>query len=200
MSKMKTFSSSSSSSVSRRFEREKDNRELELRRRKYYRSTIINNDHNHHHHSIIKSYHCNCHHHNVNKSQLLLTIIIIIEILNGVWATRTNLSPRFKSDNNDFDTQSEIIVRVKEGASSLNKEIYHLYGEDPDNDPLTFGVLGTLGKDLLRIESLSNNEAKVYLKKELDREIQDSYTLVLTLTDGKLGKGNYVSFSFNISE
>nr|XP_027198229.1 cadherin-23-like [Dermatophagoides pteronyssinus] len=116
--------------------------------------------------------------------------------INGVWAnTRTNLPPRFKSDNNDFDTQSEIVVRVKEGASSLNKEIYHLYGEDPDNDPLTFGVLGTLGKDLLRIESISKNEAKVYLKKELDREIQDSYTLVLTMTDGKLGKGNYITKS-----
>ena len=75
----------------------------------------------------------------------------------------------------------------------MNKEIYHLYGEDPDGDPLQFGVLGTLGKDLLRIESVSPSEARVYLKKELDREIQDSYTLVLTLTDGKLGKGNYVS-------
>ncbi|KAH7637786.1 cadherin-23-like protein [Dermatophagoides farinae] len=189
-----------SSPVSRRFEREKDNRELELRRRKCcetidFRSSLFKSNHHHHHH----------HHHykNVNKSSLYI-IIIIVEIvliqltlisINEVWATRTNLPPRFKSDSNDFDTQSEIVVRVKEGASSLNKEIYHLYGEDPDNDPLTFGVLGTLGKDLLRIESISNNEAKVYLKKELDREIQDSYTLVLTITDGKLGKGNYITKS-----
>lgn len=112
--------------------------------------------------------------------------------------TRTNSPPRFKSlddsnGGNDFDLQSEIVVRVKEGASSLNKEIYHLAGEDPDGDPLQFGVLGTLGKDLLRIESISPNQARVFLRKELDREIQDSYTLVLTLSDGKLGKGNYVS-------
>ena len=109
---------------------------------------------------------------------------------------QANLPPRFKSPDDsttgDFDLQSEIVVRVKEGASSLNKEIYHLYGEDPDGDSLQFGVLGTLGKDLLRIESVSSTEARIHLKKELDREIQDSYTLVLTLTDGKLGKGNYV--------
>lgn len=85
-------------------------------------------------------------------------------------------------------------MRVREGQSSLNKEIYHLIGEDPDGDPLQFGVLGTLGRDLLRIESVGKEEAKIYLRKELDREIQDSYTLVLTLTDGKLGKGNFVSF------
>ena len=210
-----------SSPVSRRFEREKDNRELELRRRKRRLTTTTTTttkiDYRSYFPSLIKSNHCNCYHlcHNHNRNhhhqnqkivnKSILLTIIIIEILmqltsisiNGVWAnTRTNLPPRFKSDNNDFDTQSEIVVRVKEGASSLNKEIYHLYGEDPDNDPLTFGVLGTLGKDLLRIESISKNEAKVYLKKELDREIQDSYTLVLTMTDGKLGKGNYVSIIF----
>lgn len=108
-------------------------------------------------------------------------------------SNRANLPPRFKSEGSDFDSQSEIVVRVKEGSSSLSKEIYHLSGEDPDGDNLQFGVLGTLGRDLLKIESISSTEAKIYLKKELDREIQDSYTLVLTLTDGKLGKGNYVS-------
>ena len=102
-----------------------------------------------------------------------------------------NTPPRFKTDDLD-DLQSEIVVRVKEGQSSLNKQIIHLTGEDSDGDPIKFGVLGTLGTDLLRIEPVPPNEANVFLKKELDREIQDSYTLVLTLTDGKLGKGNYV--------
>lgn len=132
-----------------------------------------------------------------------LPLFILIAALGGpgstVWASsssdrQANGPPRFKSDSSDFDSQSEIVVRVREGQSSLNKEIYHLIGEDPDGDPLQFGVLGTLGRDLLRIESVGKEEAKIYLRKELDREIQDSYTLVLTLTDGKLGKGNFVSF------
>ena len=75
----------------------------------------------------------------------------------------------------------------------MNKEIYRLVGEDPDDDPLTFGVLGTIGEDILRIENVKPNQAVIYLRKELDRETRDSYSLVLTLTDGKLGKGNFVS-------
>ncbi|KPM07825.1 cadherin-23-like protein [Sarcoptes scabiei] len=129
-------------------------------------------------------------------SFLLIYLSVISSVLSSSSSGgKPNLPPRFKTEGSDFDSQSEIVVRVKEGDSSLKKEIYHLHGEDPDNDPLTFGVLGTLGKDILRIESISANEAKIYLKKELDREIQDSYTLVLTLTDGKLGKGNYITKS-----
>lgn len=102
-----------------------------------------------------------------------------------------NVAPRFVSQ---IDSISEIVVRVKEGPSSLNKEIYRLEGDDPDGDSLTFGVLGRIGQDLLRIENIAPNKAVVYLRKKLDREITDSYTLILTLTDGKLGKGNFVSF------
>lgn len=156
-----------------KMKREKDNRELGLRRKKWRRRRHFD--------------YC------IHYSMFILVIFVQIIHCNTAM-TRTNMPPRFKSDGNDFDSQSEIVVRVKEGSSSLNKEIYHLYGEDPDNDPLSFGVLGTIGKDLLRIESISSTEAKIYLKKELDREIQDSYTLVLTITDGKLGKGNYVSY------
>jgi hypothetical protein len=129
---------------------------------------------------------------NCRKTKLFFGLILVVI---GVHLAQSahNTPPRFRSEDLD-DSQSEIVVRVKEGESSLNKQIYHLFGEDSDGDQLKFGVLGTIGEDLLRIEAVPPNEAKVYLKKELDREIQDSYTLVLTLTDGKLGKGNYVSF------
>jgi cadherin 23 len=105
----------------------------------------------------------------------------------------TNFPPRFASQPGD---PAEIVLRIKEGPGSLQREIYRLIGEDPDSgDQLQFGVLGAVGADLLRIENHSptRNQAAVYLRKELDRETQDSYQLVLTLTDGKLGKGNYVS-------
>lgn len=156
----------------KRFEREEDSRGLGWRRR---RNRLLN----------------------ITVPMFLFYILVSQSEANSL-STRANLPPRFKSEGSDFDSQSEIVVRVKEGASSLNKEIHHLLGDDPDNDPLQFGVLGTIGRDLLRIESISPNEAKIYLKKELDREIQDSYTLVLTLTDGKLGKGNYVSYLLSV--
>ena len=127
----------------------------------------------------------------ITKYLVSTFILSIIGIGIGPVSAAHNTPPRFKSEDLD-DLQSEIVVRVKEGQSSLNREIIHLSGEDSDGDPLKFGVLGTIGTDLLRIETVSPTEAKVFLKKELDREIQDSYTLVLTLTDGKLGKGNYV--------
>lgn len=86
------------------------------------------------------------------------------------------------------------MVRVKEGPASIGKLIYTLKGEDPDDDPLTFGVLGSMASDLLRIENVPGNQANVYLRKELDRESTESYQMVITLTDGKLGRGNWVSF------
>lgn len=49
--------------------------------------------------------------------------------------------------------------------------------------------------DILRIENTGNNEANVYLNRELDRETKDEYSIVLTLTDNRLGDGNFVTQS-----
>lgn len=120
-----------------------------------------------------------------------------------------NLPPKFITGTSGAGTgaigsgvgsNSEIVVRVKEGSASIGKLIYTLKGEDPDDDPLTFGVLGSLASDLLRIENVPGNQANVYLRKELDRETTESYQVVITLTDGKLGRGNWVSMSFGSPE
>lgn len=100
-----------------------------------------------------------------------------------------NLPPKFITSGG---SNSEIVVRVKEGSASIGKLIYTLKGEDPDEDPLTFGVLGSTASDLLRIENVPGNQANVYLRKELDRETTESHQVVITLTDGKLGRGNWV--------
>lgn len=74
--------------------------------------------------------------------------------------------------------------------------IYTLRGFDPDGDPLTFGIRhSSYDSEVLRIETAGNNEANVYLNKELDRETRDEYSIVLTLTDNRLGDGNYVTQS-----
>ena len=49
--------------------------------------------------------------------------------------------------------------------------IYRLRGFDPDDDPLRFGVRDQVGNEILRIENVGKNEADVFLKKELDREV-----------------------------
>lgn len=112
----------------------------------------------------------------------------------------SNLPPKFISTNSQQmgGSNSEIVVRVKEGPGSIGKLIYTLRGEDPDDDPITFGVLGSMASDLLRIENVPKNQANVYLKKELDRETTESYQVVITLTDGKLGRGNWITKSMLI--
>lgn len=158
--------------------------------------------HNHHHHSNSKK---------IKRldslSSISLNTIVIITIFlllvcseslsfayqlaNNLIAN--NLPPKFITSQAGQASNSEIVVRVKEGAASIGKLIFTLKGEDPDDDPLTFGVLGSMASDLLRIENVPGNQANVYLRKELDRETTESYQVVITLTDGKLGRGNWVS-------
>ncbi|XP_063244010.1 cadherin-23 [Bacillus rossius redtenbacheri] len=102
-----------------------------------------------------------------------------------------NGAPRFL-----INGHAEIVLRLKEGPETpVGSLIYRLRGVDPDGDPLTFGVREQAGRELLRIENLGTNEANVYLEQELDREAKDEYALVLTLTDGNLGDGNFITQS-----
>lgn len=128
---------------------------------------------------------------------LILALITTSHGVRGYQLTNNlianNLPPKFITSQPGQVSNSEIVVRVKEGAGSIGKLIYTLKGEDPDDDPLTFNVLGSMASDLLRIENVPGNQANVYLRKELDRETTESYQVVITLTDGKLGRGNWVS-------
>lgn len=139
---------------------------------------------------------------NLNTTLLSSSIVIFLimlvcgqsiayQLANNLIAN--NLPPKFITSQAGQASNSEIVVRVKEGAASIGKLIFTLKGEDPDEDPLTFGVLGSMASDLLRIENVPGNQANVYLRKELDRETTESYQVVITLTDGKLGRGNWVS-------
>ncbi|KAM3963622.1 cadherin-23 [Aphomia sociella] len=103
-----------------------------------------------------------------------------------------NRPPRFL-----IDGQSEIVVRLKEGPDTpIGSLIYRLRGVDPDGDTLQFGIKDQLGSNILRLEAISSNEANIYLVKELDRETRDEYSFVLTLSDGHLGEGNFITQSF----
>ncbi|KAL2733633.1 cadherin-23 [Vespula maculifrons] len=105
--------------------------------------------------------------------------------------TARNNPPRFL-----IDGQPEIVLRLKEGPETLiGSLIYRLRGVDPDGDSLTFGVRDQPGSDVIRLENFGLNEANIYLNKLLDREVRDEYALVLTLTDGKLGEGNFITQS-----
>ncbi|CAH4029361.1 unnamed protein product [Pieris brassicae] len=119
-----------------------------------------------------------------------LTDIVILLFLCHV--VRSNRPPRFL-----IDGRSEIVIRLKEGLDTpVGSLIYRLRGVDPDGDVLQFGIRNQVGSDILKIEAISSNEANIYLVKELDREVRDEYSFVLTLTDGHLGEGNFITQSF----
>uniref|UniRef100_A0A182T3Z4 Cadherin domain-containing protein n=1 Tax=Anopheles maculatus TaxID=74869 RepID=A0A182T3Z4_9DIPT len=96
-----------------------------------------------------------------------------------------------------IDDHAEIVIRLKEFPETpVGTLIYHLRGYDADGDPLTFGVQKSADSHIIRLKQNSSNEAFVYLNHELDREAREEYTLILTLTDGRLGEGNFVTQSF----
>lgn len=133
------------------------------------------------------------------KQRTFFSLLVFIKILLIICCDRQaeayfNRPPRFLIEN-----QTEIVLRLKEGSETpAGSLIYRLRGFDPDGDSLVFGVRESDGNDILKIEKVGNSEADVYLKKELDRETRDEYGLVLTLTDGKLGDGNFITQSLLI--
>ncbi|KAI8045584.1 cadherin-23 [Drosophila gunungcola] len=117
-----------------------------------------------------------------------IQVIILTTLISLV---ASNRPPRFA-----IDGQSEIVLRLKESPETkVGTLIYTLKGYDPDNDPLTFGKRNSHDSEIIRIENTGGNEAKVFLAKELDRELQDEYAIVLTLTDSHYSDHNYVTQS-----
>ena len=51
---------------------------------------------------------------------------------------------------------------------------------------------------IIFIQANVPNEASVYLELELDAETKSEYQLILTLTDGHLGEGNFITQSMLI--
>ncbi|KAI4457764.1 fat atypical cadherin-related [Holotrichia oblita] len=139
------------------------------------------------------------------KNDLLKTLLFAVCIIINfnVSPVKCNRPPRFL-----IDGQTEIVLRLKEGEETpvgkmnnnyfVSTLIYKLRGIDPDGDSLGFGVRTQSDSDVIRIESTSATEADIYLNHELDRETKDEYALVLTLTDGRLGFGNYITQSLLI--
>ncbi|KAL3277671.1 hypothetical protein HHI36_013017 [Cryptolaemus montrouzieri] len=119
------------------------------------------------------------------------SIVYLLVFMFSVSSVSCNRPPRFL-----IDGQSEIVLRLKEGNETpVGSVIYNLRGMDPDGDALKFGVRPQSGSDVIRVENTSPTEANIYLNKELDREERDEYALVLTLTDGRLGHGNFITQS-----
>nr|XP_036674405.1 cadherin-23-like [Drosophila suzukii]XP_036674406.1 cadherin-23-like [Drosophila suzukii]XP_036674407.1 cadherin-23-like [Drosophila suzukii] len=122
-------------------------------------------------------------------SPIHIQVIILTALISLV---ASNRPPRFA-----IDGQSEIVLRLKESPETkVGTLIYTLKGYDPDNDPLTFGKRNSHDSEIIRIENTGGNEAKIFLAKELDRELQDEYSIVLTLTDSHYSDHNYVTQSF----
>ncbi|KAJ8972931.1 hypothetical protein NQ317_011741 [Molorchus minor] len=125
------------------------------------------------------------------RYRLRSNCIVVLFFLLNVRFVVCNRPPRFL-----IDGQTEIVLRLKEGTETpVGTLIYKLRGFDADGDALKFGIRPAPESKVIRVESTSPTEANVYLNKELDREEQDEYALVLTLTDGLLGHGNFITQS-----
>jgi cadherin 23 len=74
---------------------------------------------------------------------------------------------------------------------------FRLRGVDPDGDRLIFGALGPEAA-LVTVENTGNNEAEVYLARQLDHETGTEHQILLSLTDGHLGQDNYITHSLLI--
>ncbi|XP_052863308.1 cadherin-23 [Anopheles cruzii] len=124
------------------------------------------------------------------ERRLLPNLLLILSVC--VCAVSCNRAPVFL-----IDDHAEIVIRLKEHPDTpVGTLIYRLRGHDADGDPLTFGVQKSGDSHIIRLKQNTSSEAYVYLNHELDRETKEEYTLILTLTDGRLGEGNYVTQSF----
>ena len=118
-----------------------------------------------------------------------------------------NSPPRFmldKTNNGANIGGSGIVLRLKEGGikagqPTVGTKIYHLRGFDNDGDPLTFGVVSN-PDGIIKVQNdpRGSNEANVVLARELDAEQKTQYEVVLSLTDGRLGLGNFITRSMLI--
>ncbi|XP_053680882.1 cadherin-23 [Anopheles nili] len=121
---------------------------------------------------------------------LLLQIVVLLSVCLPL--VSCNRAPVFL-----IDDHAEIVIRLKEFPETpVGTLIYRLRGYDADGDPLTFGVQKSADSHIIRLKQNASSEAYIYLNTELDREAREEYTLILTLTDGRLGEGNFVTQSF----
>ncbi len=122
-------------------------------------------------------------------------LCLLVNLLPG--RCNANAPPRFLLEDRD-SSGGDLVVRLKEGPDTPpGTKILTLRAQDPDGDKLEFGFRGD--RDLIRIESgARQGEAAVYLERMLDAETESEHQFLLTLTDGKLGAGRFITQSLLI--
>ena len=125
---------------------------------------------------------------------LFQTVLSLLIFALAISLAGANTPPRFLIDGGGTAVGGDVIVKLKEGLDTpVGTKILQLRGYDRDGDNLEFGVKDDLG--IIAIENGRNNQAGVYLTSELDAESRTEYEIVLTLTDGHLGEGNFITQS-----
>jgi cadherin 23 len=142
-----------------------------------------------------------CPEHRTKENRLKsLLVSCLLTLLFFSCCVSANSPPKFVLDQN---TGPDIVIRLKEGRDTPpGTVIYRAKAFDPDGDPLTFGVISR--KDLSSsdiVDIVNENgsyEASLVLKRPLDAESETEHQLVLTLTDDRLGNGNFITQSLLI--
>uniref|UniRef100_A0A674MXE3 Photoreceptor cadherin n=1 Tax=Takifugu rubripes TaxID=31033 RepID=A0A674MXE3_TAKRU len=79
--------------------------------------------------------------------------------------------------------------------TAVGTHVYVLNGTDPEGDPVRYGLMFEKGsKEYFRVDSKSGN---VNLVQELDREIQDEISVLVSITDGRNKPSPFSKFTID---
>lgn len=88
----------------------------------------------------------------------------------------------------EFSPKDDVIVSVPEGTRTpVGSVIHKLKGIDYDGDILTFTIKGDPDK-MFGVKRVSRHESNLVNLRELDREAASTYSLTVSLTDGRTSK------------
>ncbi|XP_070544677.1 cadherin-related family member 1-like [Ptychodera flava] len=112
---------------------------------------------------------------------ILFTLIIILS--SALVAVQGNLPPTctIYPDTNPPKCYNMVALCFREDFP-VGETMFFLIGEDPDDNPITFGI--TTGSDFFDVSDQNGTHAQVKLIQELDYETATSHDIIFTLSDG----------------
>ncbi|XP_003961205.1 cadherin-related family member 1 [Takifugu rubripes] len=111
------------------------------------------------------------------SSQALLCLLLIHTTLG-----QSDYAPYFYDNGPGSKNGNMALFSISEDTA-VGTHVYVLNGTDPEGDPVRYGLMFEKGsKEYFRVDSKSGN---VNLVQELDREIQDEISVLVSITDGR---------------
>ncbi|XP_064595123.1 cadherin-99C-like [Liolophura sinensis] len=110
------------------------------------------------------------------------TLQMIVRIV-----SQANNSPQFSGD---------LYVQPISEGTTPNTQVYLAVAQDPDNEPLTYSIIGGNAGNVFRINATSG---MIFLRTNLDRETRDSYDIQLQARD-RAGLTDTMTVRFEVTD